>query len=456
MVDTRTDTSTYVIDASGYSGWADKVLVPENEQEVAEILRAANDTNTPVTLSGAGYGLTGGRVAEGGWVISLERFRRLEIRQGYAVAGAAVSLLDVQNAARPTGQFYAPDPTEINSSVGGSIACNASGSKSFKYGSTRRHVNAIRVALMDGTVHEYKRGDKVDFAVPSIPMPNVKKYTAGYPLQPGMDWIDLFAGSEGTLGVVMEAELKLLPMPSDLFTAIIFFAGDDDALNAVDAWRPIPELRMLEYVDREALRIIRPRFPEIPTQATAALIIEAEGEVDYDAWEERLKAANALDDASWFAVSAEDRERFRRFRHTLPEVVIDTVRKRGFKQIGTDYSVPLHRNRDIIRFYHEELDKADIGMYMIFGHIGDAHVHINIVPETAEQAERAQALLYDFAKEVIAMGGCVSAEHGLGKQKAHLLSLQYSPEHIEAMKEVKRRLDPKWLLGRGTLFPYHV
>ena len=456
MVDTRTDTSTYVIDASGYSGWADKVLLPETEQEVAEILKAANDTNTPITLSGAGYGLTGGRVAEGGWVMSLERFRRLEIHQSYAVAGAAVSLLDVQNAARPTGQFYAPDPTEINSSVGGSIACNASGSKSFKYGSTRKHVNAIRVALMDGSIHEYKRGDKVDFPVPAIPMPNVKKYTAGYPLQPDMDWIDLFAGSEGTLGVVTEAELKLIPMPSDLFTAIIFFTNDDDALNAVDFWRPIPELRMLEYVDREALKIIRPRFPEIPTQATAALIIEAEGEVDYDVWEQRLKAANALADASWFAVSAEDRERFRRFRHTLPEVVIDTVRKRGFKQIGTDYSVPLDRNRDIIRFYHEELDKADIGMYMIFGHIGDAHVHINIVPETAEQAERAQALLYDFAKQVIAMGGCVSAEHGLGKQKAHLLALQYSPEHIEAMKEVKRRLDPKWLLGRGTLFPYHV
>ena len=456
MVDTRTDTSTYVIDASGYSGWADKVLLPETEQEVAEILKAANDTNTPITLSGAGYGLTGGRVAEGGWVMSLERFRRLEIHQGYAVAGAAVSLLDVQNAARPAGQFYAPDPTEINSSVGGSIACNASGSKSFKYGSTRKHVNAIRVALMDGRIVEYKRGDKVDFPVPSIPMPNVKKFTAGYPLQPGMEWIDLFAGSEGTLGVVMEAELKLIPMPSDLFTAIIFFTNDDDALNAVDAWRPIAELRMLEYVDREALRIIRPRFPEIPNQAAAALIIEAEGEVDYDAWEQRLKAANALADTSWFAISAEDRERFRRFRHTLPEVVIDTVRKRGFKQIGTDYSVPLDRNRDIIRFYHEELDKADIGMYMIFGHIGDAHVHINIVPETAEQAERAQALLYDFARQVIEMGGCVSAEHGLGKQKAHLLALQYSPEHIEAMKDVKLRLDPKWLLGRGTLFPYHV
>jgi FAD/FMN-containing dehydrogenase len=447
------EVSAYLIDASGFSGWADKILVPADEQEVVDILKAASAADTPLTIVGAGYGLTGGRVAQGGWVVSLEKFRRLEIHDGFARAGAAVSLLEVRDAARPSGQFYAPDTTEINSSIGGTIATNASGSRSFRYGSTRRHVNAIRVALMDGRVVEYRRGDKIDFPVLAIPIPNVTKYTAGYPLRPGMDWIDLFCGSEGTLGVVLEAELALLPIPDELFTAILFFQSDDDALNAVEAWRPIPRLRMLEYVDRKALDIIRSRFPDIPQEAEAALLIESEGAVDLDEWEERLKAASALVDASWFAMSAQDRERFRRFRHTLPETVIDTVRKRGFKQIGTDYAVPLDRNRDMLRIYHERLDAADIGSYMCFGHIGDAHVHINVLPETAQQAETATALLMDLAKEVVAMGGTVSAEHGLGKQKAHLLSLQYSQEHIEAMKEVKRRMDPQWLLGRGTLFP---
>jgi len=210
---------------------------------------------------------------------------------------------------------------------------------------------------------------------------------------------------------------------------------------------------MLEYVDCKALDIIRSRFPDIPEIVQAALLIEVEGDANLDEWEQRLKAASALIDASWFAMSAQDRERFRRFRHTLPEVVIDTVRRRGFKQIGTDYAVPLHRNRDILRLYHQRLDAADIGSYMCFGHIGDAHVHINVLPETAKQAETGVAVLMDLAKEVIAMGGTISAEHGLGKQKAHLLPLQYSAEHIEAMMNVKRRLDPQWLLGRGTLFP---
>ena len=450
--ETKADHSSYVVDASGFSGWAEKVLVPADEQQVVEIIRAASASNTPLTAVGAGYGLTGGRVAQGGWVVSLEKFRRLEIEKDFCRAGAAVSLLDVREAARPTGQFYAPDTTEINSSIGGTIATNASGSRSFRYGSTRRHLNAVRVALMDGRVMEYRRGDKIDFPVPSLPIPNVTKYTAGYPLRPGMDWVDLFCGSEGTLGIVLEAELGLLPIVEQLFTAIIFFTNDDDALNAVDAWRSVPHLRMLEYVDRNALDLIRPRFPDIPRQATAALLIEAEGEPDLEAWERRLKDANALVEGSWFAMSAQDRERFRRFRHVLPETVLDTVRRRGFKALGTDYAVPLDRNRELLRLYHRRLDAADIGTYMCFGHIGDAHVHINVLPETEQQAATAAALLMDLAKEVIAFGGTISAEHGLGKQKAHLLSLQYSPEHIEAMMAVKRRLDPQWLLGRGTLF----
>jgi FAD/FMN-containing dehydrogenase len=216
----------------------------------------------------------------------------------------------------------------------------------------------------------------------------------------------------------------------------------------------LPALRMLEYVDRKALDIIHTRFPDIPSNAQAALLIESEGEADIDEWEQRLQAASALIERPGLQSAPEDRERFRRFRHSLPEVVIDTVRRRGFKQIGTDYAVPLDRSRDVLHMYHERLDASDIGLYMCFGHIGDAHVHINVVPETERQAVTATNLLMDLAKEVLAMGGVISAEHGLGKQKAHLLTLQYPPEHIEAMIAVKRRLDPQWLLGRGTLFPY--
>jgi FAD/FMN-containing dehydrogenase len=229
----------YVVDASGYKGWADAVFIPEDESAVVDILQGASRQRVPVTIVGARSGLTGGGVAEGGWAISLEKFNRIHILDGLARAGAGVTLLGLRDAAARTKQFYAPDPTEIMACVGGTIATNASGSRSFLYGSTRRHIKALRVALIDGRVMEVRRGDKIDFDVPRIPWPDTTKCTAGYPLLPGMDFIDLFCGSEGTLGVILEAELELLPIPAELFSAVIFFGSDEDALDAVDEWRPI-------------------------------------------------------------------------------------------------------------------------------------------------------------------------------------------------------------------------
>src|SRR5205814_8295719 len=143
--------------------------------------------------------------AQGGWVLSVEKLNSIEIERGRAIVGPAVLLRDLQAAAARTGQFYAPDPTETAASIGGTIATNASGSRSFRYGDTRRHVLRLRIALMDGRVLNVGRGDAVDFPIPMLPIPKTTKHTGGYRLSPNMDWIDLFVGSEGTLGVVTEA-----------------------------------------------------------------------------------------------------------------------------------------------------------------------------------------------------------------------------------------------------------
>ncbi len=443
--------AAYLTDASGFTGWAERVIVPETEAQVVEILAEAVRTGTPVTIAGAGSGLTGSRVPQGGWVLSLERFRRLEVEVGAAQVGAAVSLLELRDAAARTGQFYAPDPTEITASMGGTIATNASGSRSFRFGSTRRYLRALRVATMDGSVRWYRRGEAIDFDVADIPLPATTKTTAGYRLAPGMDWVDLFCGSEGTLGVTLEAEVALLPIPAELFSGVIFFASDEDALDAVGKWRSVGELRMLEYADVRSLEMLRVRYPEIPRAAQAALLIEAEGN-DVDAWETRLEEAHALIEASWFAVEARDRERFRGFRHAMPELVVETMRRRGFMNMGTDYAVPLDRDREMLAFYRQRLEAELPDRYVIFGHLGDAHLHVNMLPATQAEAETATRLLKEFAEHAVKLGGTVSAEHGLGKRKASLLGLQFSEEQIEAMRAVKRRFDPQWLLGRGTLF----
>jgi FAD/FMN-containing dehydrogenase len=441
----------YLEDASGFRGHAERLCLPASEAEAIEVLRAASGQGIGVTVAGAGTGLAGGRVAQGGWVLSLEKLNRVEIGPGVAVAGAGALLKDVQAGAARSGQFYPPDPTEDTASIGGAIAANASGSRSFRYGDTRRHVRALRVALMDGRLLAVRRGEAIDFDVPALPVPATTKHSAGYRLAPGMDWVDLFVGSEGTLGVILEAELGLLPLARELFSGVVFFRSDEDVLGAVDAWRPVAGLRMLEYLDRASLELLRPAYPEIPRGAGGAILFEQESD-EIDEWERRLTEANAMLEGSWFAASEGDRERFRRFRHALPETVNDLVRRSGFQKLGSDYAVPIARNRDMLAFYRTRLEAEFAGRYVVFGHIGDAHVHVNILPGSEEEFERGRELMIEFARQAAALGGTVGAEHGLGKRKAALLAIEHSPAAIEAMQRVKRRLDPHWLLGRGNLF----
>ncbi len=450
--------SPYLIDASGFKGSADRILIPDNEDGVAQILRDAASASAPVTISGAGTGVTGGRVPQGGWVVSLEKLNRIEVRTGSAVCGAGALLRDLQTAATASKQFYAPDPTEWGASIGGTLATNASGSRSFHYGDTRRHVCALHVVLASGEVLALRRGEKPPFELPVIDPPNTTKNTAGYYLRPGMDYLDLFIGSEGTLGVITQAEVTLLPAPFDLFTGVVFFGSDEAALDAVDEWRPIGSLRMLEYMDAASLDLLRKRFTEIPGEARAAVLIEqeiakaGEAEAAEEAWIERLEDSDALLEASWFATSGADRERFRKFRHAVPEAVNDMVRKRNLTKMGSDFAVPVSRNREMLRVYRDTLDREFPGQYVVFGHIGDAHLHANILPANEAEWKRAKELMTNFATDAVAMGGTVSAEHGLGKRKKDFLPIQFSASQIEAMKGVKAKLDPLNLLGRGTLF----
>lgn len=423
----------HVTDASQYPGQVDCIFAPSSEEELLELVRRASAEKIPVTVMGAMTGVAGGAVGQAGWGISLSKLNAISIEPGRATAGPGALLRDVQQAAARAGQFYAPDPTENTSSIGGNIAANASGSRSFKFGATREHVTALRVVLMDGRAIEMRRGERVDFDVPAIRLPKTTKHSAGYRLAPGMDLIDLFIGSEGTLGIVTQAELRLLPAPGELTGGVVFFRSEEAALDAVDRWRPIG-LGMLEYLDAASLAMM-----DVPQKA--ALIVEWEGDVGLD-------MTGALEEESWFAMSASDREKFRKFRHALPERVNDRIRKSGFMKLSTDYAVPVEHGREMLAIYRKMLRSENV----IFGHVGDAHLHINTFSGSQEEFEANKSLMTDLAREAVRLGGTVGAEHGLGKRKAHLLAIQYSPEEIEAMRAVKRRFDPEWLLGRGTLF----
>ena len=447
---------SYLDDSSGYRGSADRVFLPATLGELREVVNACASQDIPLTVSGAGTGLAGARVPHGGWVVSLERFRDIQIETGMARCGAGVILKDLQRAAARSKQFFGPNPTEDSAAVGGVISTNAGGARSFHYGSVRRHVLGLEVTFMDGRTQWFRRGDKVDFPVQPISVPNTSKNSAGYHLTADLDWVDLLAGSEGTLGIVSQAEVKLFPEPAAVLSGIVFFPSDELAMAAVKTWRPVNELRLLEFMDASALNLLRPKYTDIPAHAAAALFIEQnlsstdDGEIE--AWTHRLRTQEALEEESWFGFTAADRDRFREFRHTLPLTVVDTVRRHGFPKSGTDFAVPLEHESTLHQYYKSRCQDVMPGQFTIFGHVGDANNHVNLLPATREQAERGEALIHEFAEFIVAHQGTIAAEHGVGKTKIDLLQLMYPGHEISAMKAVKRRLDPTWLLGRDTIF----
>ena len=223
--------------------------------------------------------------------------------------------------------------------------------------------------------------------------------------------------------MVLEAEVQLLPQPKSLLSGVVFFRSEEAALDAVDAWREIPQLRMLEFFDPPSLDLLRGPYPEIPAAARAALLVEqiADGleEDAEEAWLERMERFGALDD-SWFGTTDGERERFRVFRHKLPEVVNERIKRNGFQKMGTDAAVPLEKNREMMRWYRQVLDEQFPDKAVMYGHIGDSHMHVNVMPETEDDARRGRAFQYESARQAVALGGTVSAEHGLGKKEGAL------------------------------------
>src|SRR5208283_4693819 len=269
---------------------------------------------------------------------------------------------------------------------------------------TRQHLLSVTVALMDGTVRTYGRGERLDFPYTPLPAPRCRKHTAGYYLRPETGFMELFCGSEGTLAVVLEAKVQLLPQPGRLLSGVVFFRSEDVSLDAVDAWRDVPQLRMLEFFDAPSLGLLRGAYPEIPDQAGAALLVEqiVDGleEDAEEAWLGRMEIAQALDE-SWFGTTDADRERFRILRHKLPELVNERIKRNGFQKMGTDAAVPLDRNREMMRWYRQVLDQEFPGKAVMYGHIGDAHVHVNVMPETEDQARRGRAFQYESARQAV-------------------------------------------------------
>ncbi len=510
------DQADYLRDESRLNGQAEWIAFPETEQQLREILSSCHQAGRPVTVQGARTGIAAAAVPMGGVVLSLTRLNRVRGMKRNAAGhyvlcaepGVILSRLrkqiedkhfavsDWDEPARQVFEqfrrdrafFFTPDPTEATASLGGMVACNASGARSFRYGPVRRHIQGLRVVLADGQTLDLERGrEKADgrtltlrteqggqlrIDLPTYTMPQVKS-AAGYYAADGMDAVDLFIGSDGTLGVVSQIDLVLQPLPDLLWGVTCFFGEEEQAWQFTEQVRAESgtELVALEYFDSQALALLarykasHPAFTRLGLPQRpfgAAITCEFQGEREAQLWDatehlgRRMEQVGASPEDSWVARTAFDRDRLLFFRHAAPECVnleIDRNRQQepSLTKLGTDMSVPDDKLQAVMRLYREDL-KASGLPYAIWGHIGDNHVHVNLLPRNTGEYETGKGLYRAWANQIIAWGGSVSAEHGIGKLKTDYLALMFGEPGLADMRRVKKTCDPRFLLGRGNLF----
>ena len=475
----------YLRDESRRVGRADRIAFPRTETDVLAALAEARAAKLPVTTQGARTGVTGGAVPEGGLILNLAHMDQI------AVAGETLRVepgatLAAIRAAVPPHLYFAPDPTEPSASIGGMISCNSSGALSFLHGPTRNHVLGLRVALLDGTVVDLRRGrDKtsglrfqlgsVSGELPPLRRPAVKN-AAGYFVDPDMDLVDLFVGAEGTLGVVTEAILRLLPAPGAVWGLMAFLPSTAAVVGFVDALRQTPrdgpaQLAALEYFDARCLAFLDEHADELASKGIAVPALPDGAACVYAEWHapdaaaaetavmaaaERLPEFGGDPDVSILADNPHDLEKLKLFRHAVPEMVNSAIDERrkihpGLVKLGTDMSVPDARLADVLALYEKDLAASGLE-HLIFGHIGANHLHVNVLPRHPADYDAGRALYARWAAQVIAWGGSISAEHGIGKLKRDLFRQMAGDAALAQMRALKKLFDPDGLLNPGTLF----
>ncbi|HEX2860334.1 MAG TPA: FAD-linked oxidase C-terminal domain-containing protein [Lacunisphaera sp.] len=426
-------------DSSKISFLPEAVITPRREADIGPVLELANRHRVPVTVRGRGTTLMGSAApVRGGWVIDMLRLKKIRIDadagMAHVQAGAITGV--IQEAAAAAGWFYPPDPSsKAYCTIGGNIACNAGGMHGGKYGVTRDFVIALRGFLPTGELVEWGTA--------------TKKFAAGFNLR------DLWIGSEGMLGVVTGAVLKLVPQPAARWTLLTSFADETTALQAIKRlFRARVQPAICEFLDRESVLCAERATGKtvFPGQAgrpvillelagSAAEVVEAKAGVL--AWAQ----ASAL--ACKEARSREEAEELWAVRRKCSGAMFEL----GDAKLNEDIVVPM-RNYEKFARYLAALKKKSGLPIPTFGHLADGNLHVNIMYHRASAAETnaAETAVKNLMGTVVRLGGAISGEHGIGLAKTPFLRIQHSPAQVKAMLAVKKALDPQGILNPGKMF----
>jgi D-lactate dehydrogenase (cytochrome) len=492
----------YLSDAAHFpGGHAAGILIPRTVLEVPDIVRRAA-TVLPI---GAQSSLTGGATPMGEVILSTEKLTRvLDVGPSHVRVEAGVPIAVIQEVLAAHGAWFPPVPTFTGALAGGVVATNAAGAATFRHGAVRPWVAELTVVLADGFELTLRRGETrarghslpisthrgpVDVPVPSYRMPDVVKRSAGYHAEPDMDPIDLFIGSEGTLGVITTVTFRALsPVPTTAL-ALVPCRSEHEALALVTDLRREPAVAAIEHMDRRCLEILdedgsaRQNDVTFPKGTTLALLVQLElppGTTGADAFsqiEQSLNPGSADTAMTRVCRLLTDHRVFDDTEMALPgnarrasqlvavrEAVPAGVNRRvgraqqeidpRIAKTAADMIVPFGRFGEMMAIYRQGFESRGLD-FAVWGHISDGNVHPNVLPRSYEDVERGKEAILDFGREVARLGGCPLAEHGVGRNpvKQTLLRGLYGEAGIDEMRAVKRALDPEWKLAPGVIFP---
>jgi FAD/FMN-containing dehydrogenase len=452
------------------------VCVPRDREDVASLAHWASAHRVALVPRGAGSAMGGGNVGDGVVVDLTALPRRVEVDGGgrRARASASVTLADLNAAADRVGLRLPPDPSSGRwATLGGMLSTNAAGARTVRYGSVRRWVEAVELVTADGEVTELRRGRPSDARVRAIErfetqaapallaaaelvrarFPRTRKNASGYALDAWLDsgeLLDLVIGAEGTLGLVTAAEWRLDPLPATragLRVALQSLDALGDAVAALLEHQP----SAVELLDRTFLELVGEAGPE------AVLLVEVERD-DAGTARRAIDAAAAAV-APWAAsvdtgVTPAAAERLWALRHAASPILAGLPESRRSLQVIEDGCVPLPRMGEYIRAVRDAAAERGLAV-VIFGHAGDGHVHVNLLPEVGRPGwEEAVASLLDAVTgALVRLGGTPSGEHGDGRLRAGLLARVYGEEVMELFERVKRAFDPLGILNPGVILP---
>lgn len=415
------------------------VVFPESTAQMVEILKVANEHIFPVTARGGGVGYTGGAVpVDGGIVIGTDRMNKIiEISADdlYAVCQPGITTFELQQAVEKQGLMFAPDPASYKDSfVGGNIAENAGGMRTPKYGVTKHHVLGLEVVTATGEV--IRTGGKT-----------VKNVV-------GFDLTGLMCGSEGMLGIITEATLKLLPMPEATSTVRANFHSMEAACKVLTKFTPHGLLPMaMEVIDKFCVAAVEENFAfGLSKDAEAILLVAVDGsreEVERNAvLIEQIIAANGGFDILR-AKSKEEEDKLWDVRRAISP----SLMKYGTLKINEDVVVPRSKVPELVAAI-EQIGKRHNTFVANFGHAGDGNIHVNFVidRDDAEAVRRARLCVSETFQLSVALGGTISGEHGIGYVKAQYMDYAIDRPTLDVMKGIKKVFDPNGILNPGKMF----